>query len=87
MTEVRIDIVSNPIILTYKIGDYFHTENEIYILSLVNYNQVALISVLSGHRLANPIPVQHYTQITTKELGIIANGYSWTYIPNVKITI
>lgn len=71
---------------TYKPGDKFKNDREIYVLSQVDSNTVCLIGFKCGNRWENPIQVKDSRFITVKEFLQITNYRIEDFTP-IKITI
>jgi hypothetical protein len=61
-------------IKTYKIGDKFTIDNELYILSRIDYNHLILINCETGNRFASGLIVNNVRAVTPNELNILMSG-------------
>jgi len=59
---------------TFKIGDTFMHEDELFIMSQVKPKHVCLIHIFDGNRLIEPIQVQNVNAITQDEFALMTNS-------------
>lgn len=71
----------------HKIGNFYRNgHGDIYILSNVNYTEVALMSI-DGNRWSTPQQISKSGFVTPTEFNLISEGEPFTKIESVTITI
>ncbi|PTX14416.1 hypothetical protein C8N40_11181 [Pontibacter mucosus] len=69
---------------TYRVGQRFAKENEVYMMCRTGVNQVCLICLEDGIYYNNPLDVTDDTNITQHEFNLVAggNGERFTLLPD-----
>lgn len=71
---------------THKIGNFYIRNGIVYVLGMVAHTDIILMG-LDGNRFSRQVTVRNPEAITDVEFHLISDGYDFTKINSVTITI
>lgn len=90
MTKVNFNpIESTTKSVIHRMGNFYESGGEVYILANVGYDGVfhnmCLVSLVTGNRFFNPISVPDHENISEKDFNKMCSSYKFNLIETITV--